>query len=77
VIESLYGPLLPHLRPNTAIVLDVALVHPHKRRRWHNLAGRHRDLFQRVVRVLGPDFFYDVLMDYGDTNGPLRNAATL
>ena len=54
--------------------LDVALVHPFKRRRWRHLAARHRDLFHRAVAALGPEFFYEVLMDYGDTGGPLRDA---
>ena len=56
------------------LVLDVALVHPFKRRRWRHLAARHRDLFHRAVEALGPEFFYEVLMDYGDTGGPLRDA---
>lgn len=57
-----------------ALVLDVALVHPFKRRRWRHLAARHRDLFQRAVAVLGPEFFHEVLLDYGDTRGPLWDA---
>ena len=56
------------------LVLDVARVHPYKRRRWRHLAARHRDLFHRALAVLGPDFFYEVLMDYGDTGGPLWDA---
>jgi hypothetical protein len=56
------------------LVLNLALVHPFKRRRWRHLAARHRDLFHRAVAVLGPDSFYEVLMDYGDTGGPLWNA---
>ena len=56
------------------LVLDVALVRPFKRRRWQHLAARHRDLFHRAVAVLGIDFFYEVLMDYGDTGGPLWDA---
>jgi len=56
------------------LVLDVARVHPFKRRRWRHLAARHRDLFHRALAVLGPDFFYEVLMDYGDTGGPLWDA---
>ena len=44
------------------LVLDVALVHPHKRRRWRHLAA------------LGPEFFAEVLLDYGDTGGPLWDA---
>jgi hypothetical protein len=57
-----------------ALVLDIGLVHPFKRRRWRHLAARHRDLFHRAVAVLGPDFFYEVLLDYGDTGGPLWDA---
>ena len=56
------------------LVLDVALVHPFKRRRWRPLAARHRDLFDQAVAVLGPAFFYEVLLDYGDTGGPLWDA---
>ena len=56
------------------LVLDVARVHPYKRRRWRHLAARHRDLFHCAVAVLGPDFFCEVLMDYGDTGGPLWDA---
>jgi len=43
------------------LVLDVALVHPHKRRRWRHLAARHREMFDRAVTLLGPEFFYEVL----------------
>ena len=56
------------------LILDVALVHPYKRRRWRHLASRHKDLFHRAVELLGPDCFCEVLMDYGDTGGPLRDA---
>ncbi len=56
------------------LVLETALAHPFKRRRWRHLATRHRDLFQRAVAVLGPEFFDEVLVDYGDTGGPLWEA---
>jgi hypothetical protein len=56
------------------LVLDVARLHPYKRRRWRHLAARHRDLFHRAVEVLGVDYFYEVLLDYGDTGGPLWDA---
>lgn len=56
------------------LVLDVALVHPYKRRRWRRLAARHRDLFHHAVALLGPDFFCEALLDYGDTSGPLWDA---
>jgi hypothetical protein len=57
------------------LVLDIARVHPHKRRRWRHLTARkHRDLLDRAVEVLGPDFFLEVLMDYGNTGGPLWDA---
>ncbi|MCX6911886.1 MAG: SEC-C domain-containing protein [Verrucomicrobia bacterium] len=56
------------------LVLDVALVQPFKRRRWRHLAARHRDLFHRAVAALGPEFFDGVLLDYGDTGGPLWDA---
>ena len=53
---------------------QIACVHPHKRRRWRHLAAGQRDLFHRAVAVLGADFFHDVLLDYGDTSGPLWEA---
>jgi len=56
------------------LVLDVALVHPYKRRRWRHLAARHRDLFHHAVALLGPEFFCEVLLDYGDTSGALWDA---
>lgn len=56
------------------LILDVALVHPYRRRRWRHLTTRHGDLFHRAVELLGPDFFYEVLMGYGDTGGPLWDA---
>ena len=61
----------PEVQRLAVLVLDIALVHPHKRRRWRHLAARHRDLFHRAVVVHGPEFFYEVLLDYGDTGGPL------
>jgi len=57
-----------------SLVLDVALVHPYKRRRWRHLATHHRDLLHRAVELLGPGFFDQVLLDYGDTGGPLWDA---
>ena len=59
----------PEVQRLAVLVLDIALVHPHKRRRWRHLAERYRDLFHRAVVVLGPEFFYEVLLDYGDTGG--------
>src|ERR1017187_2052621 len=64
----------PELQTLAGLVLDIALVHPHKRRRWRHLAASRRDLFHRAVSVLGPEFFDDVLLDYGATGGPLRDA---
>jgi hypothetical protein len=57
-----------------ALVLDVALVHPRKRRRWTHLAASHRELFHRAAAALGPEFFCEVLLDNGDTGGPLWDA---
>jgi hypothetical protein len=57
-----------------SLVLEVALVHPYKRRRWRHLAAHHRDLLNRAVELLGPGFFDQVLLDYGDTGGPLWDA---
>jgi hypothetical protein len=72
------GTLLSHPDPEVqelaALVLDLAHVHPHKRRRWRHVAARHRDLFHRAVTLLGREFFEDVLLDYGDTGGPLWRA---
>lgn len=64
----------PEVQTLAGLVLDLALVHPHKRRRWRNLAMRQKDLLHRAVSVLGPEFFAQVLLDYGDTSGPLWNA---
>jgi hypothetical protein len=64
----------PEVQRLAMLVLDVALAHPFKRRRWRHLAARHRDLFHRAVAVLGPESFYEVLLDYGDTGGSLWDA---
>jgi len=64
----------PEVQRLATLVLEVARVHPHKRRRWRHLAARQRDLFHRAVSVLGSDFFTEVLLDSGDTGGPLWNA---
>ena len=64
----------PEVQALAELVLDVARVHPHKRRRWRHLAAHQRDLFRRAVAVLGPEFFGEVLVDYGDTGGPLWDA---
>jgi hypothetical protein len=64
----------PEVETLARLVLDIARVHPHKRRRWRHLAAGQRDLFHRAVTVLGPDFFTEVLLDYGDTGGPLWDA---
>ena len=64
----------PEVQRLATLVLDVALVHPFKCRRWRHLAARHRDLFHRAVAALGPEFFDEVLLDYGDTGGPLWDA---
>ena len=64
----------PEVQTLAGLVRDLALVHPHKRRRWRHLAARHRELFHRAVAALGPEFFDEVLLDYGDTDGPLWDA---
>ena len=64
----------PEVQTLARLVLDIALVHPHKRRRWRHLAAHQRELFHRAVSVLGPEFFTEVLLDYGDTGGPLWDA---
>ena len=61
----------PEVQTLAALILDLARVHPHKRRRWRNLALRRKDLFHRAVLVLGLEYFEEVLLDYGDTGGPL------
>jgi hypothetical protein len=70
--------LVSHREPKVwelaSLVLDVALAHPYKRRRWRHLAVSHRHLFHRAVAILGPEFFEEVLLDYGDTEGPLWDA---
>jgi len=73
-LKAFVGHADPEVQELATVVLDVALVHPYKRRRWRHLAARHRDLFHRAVAVLGPEFFYEVLLDYGDTAGPLWDA---
>ena len=73
-LKSLVAQPEPEVQRLATLVLDVALVHPFKRRRWRHLAARHRDLFHRAVTMLGPDFFTEVLLDYGDTGGPLWDA---
>jgi len=64
----------PEVQRLATLVLDVALVHPYKRRRWRHLAAHHRDLLHHAVELLGPEFFDQVLVDYGDTGGPLWDA---
>jgi hypothetical protein len=71
ILASHQDPEVQHL---ARLVLDIARVHPHKRRRWRHLAARHRELFHRAVALLGPEFFDEVLLDYGDTGGPLWDA---
>jgi hypothetical protein len=64
----------PEVRTLAGLVLNLALVHPHKRRRWRHLAARQKDLFHRAVAVLGPAFFAEALLDCGDTGRPLWDA---
>ena len=44
-----------------ALVLDIARVKPHKRRRWKFLAQNHPVLFARLKELYGGDLPYDVL----------------
>ena len=44
-----------------ALVLDIARVKPHKRRRWKFLAQNHPVLFARLKELYGGDIPYDVL----------------
>jgi len=73
-LESLLSHADAKVQTLAALVLDSARAHPYKRRRWRQLAARDKDLFQRAVAVLGIEFFEDVLLDYGDTDGPLWDA---
>jgi hypothetical protein len=73
-LEALSSKADAEVQRLATLILDVALVHPFKRRRWRHLAARHRDVFHRAVAILGPEFFHEVLMDYGDTGGPLWDA---
>jgi hypothetical protein len=44
-----------------ALVLEIARVKPHKRRRWKFLAQKHPVLFARLKELYGGDLAYDVL----------------
>lgn len=48
-----------------ALVLDIARVKPHKRRRWKFLAHNHFDLFVRLKKFWG-DAAFDELPDLSD-----------
>ena len=73
-LKVLVGHPDPEVKRLATLILEVALVHPYKRRRWRHLAAHQRDLFHRAISVLGPDFFSEVLLDYGDRGGPLWDA---
>ena len=58
--------ILSHNKDNevkrlAALVLDIARVKPHKRRRWKFLAQNHPVLFARLKELYGGDIPYDVL----------------
>ena len=61
----------PEVQRLSQLLREIAQVHPYKRRRWRNLARDHPELFRRAIGVLGIEFFEEVLLDYGDTRGPL------
>jgi hypothetical protein len=50
-----------HVKRLAALVLDIAGVKPHKRRRWKFLAQNHPVLFARLKELYGGDMPYDVL----------------
>ena len=54
-----------------ALILEIARVLPGKRNRRLNLARHHRPLFNRVVELVGVEFFEDLLAGYGDFESPL------
>ena len=60
----------PEVQRLSQLLGEIAQVHPYKRRRWRNLARDHPE-FRRAIGVLGIEFFEEVLLDYGDTRGPL------
>ena len=51
------------VRELASLVLEIALVHPRKRRRWKFLARQRRDLFKRMKAIFGQEWFEDLLCD--------------
>ena len=49
------------VKRSAALVLDIARVKPHKRRRWKFLAQNHPVLFACLKELYGDDLPYDVL----------------
>jgi hypothetical protein len=54
-----------------ALILEIAHVHPGKRKRWLKLARHHRPLFDRLVELFGLEWFEDLLAGNGDFESPL------
>jgi hypothetical protein len=54
-----------------ALIHDIVRAVPGKRKRWLKLVQRDRSLFHRAVRVLGVEFFEDLLAGNGDFESPL------
>ena len=70
-LETLRDHAEPEVATLAALVLDVARVLPGKRSRWLKLAHRHRPVFERAVRVLGLEYFQELLAGCGDFESPL------
>src|SRR6185295_15005235 len=51
------------VREVASVLLEVARVHPRKRRRLKFLARKRRDLFRRMKATLGQEWFEDLLCD--------------
>lgn len=48
------------------VVLEIARVKPHKRRRMQIIAQEYPDLFMDMVAILGNDFWNEFFFRYGD-----------
>jgi hypothetical protein len=61
------------VRDLALLILDVARVKPHKRRRWKFLAQKHPELFLRLKSVCGDDVPETDLYDIDSDNPPLSD----
>ena len=56
------------VRQRAAMVLEIALVHPRKRRRLKFLVAQRWDLFARMHALLGAEYFYQFIKGFGPHN---------